>query len=211
MLCLLFIITISHSEARDGFARHLVKSNSKIAIALISVGTPAYGKNSVLNKLNYATLNGYDFIITENSYDEAQPIAWSKIGFLKEIMQMYDYEWIFHIDLDAFILNPSISLDKVIADAIAKFEEERNDKDLHLILNKDCNGFNGGQFFIKNSDLSAEWLTRAYESRSDSSIEKVFFWWEQAVLKHILENDEKFEKIAVFIDQSLINSYPDDF
>jgi galactosyl transferase GMA12/MNN10 family. len=25
-----------------------------------------------------------------------------------------------------------------------------------------------------------------------------------------LENDEKFEKKAVFIDQSLINSYPDD-
>ena len=122
---------------------------------------------------------------------------------------MNDYEWIFKCDLDAFILNPSIRLENIIAEAYGKFEYERNNKDLHFIFNQDCGGLNAGQFLIKNSKISAELLTKAYESKDDTNIQDVYYFYEQAVIKHILKYDEFFSTKNVFIDQFLINSYPD--
>ena len=69
LLCFIFII----STFSENLAQYIIKNNSKIAIALVSGGTFKFSERSLLNKKQYASLNGYDLIVTEKSYNELLP------------------------------------------------------------------------------------------------------------------------------------------
>ena len=68
-ICLAILIVVGNSEVTECFANHVVKSNSKFAISLVAIGNDVYRERSIYNKMRYASLNGYDFFITEDLYD----------------------------------------------------------------------------------------------------------------------------------------------
>lgn len=56
-------------------------------------------------------------------------------------MENDKHEWFWALDMDSLIMNASIKAENYLDD---KYD---------LIVVKDCNGFNAGSFFIKNSEV----------------------------------------------------------
>ena len=150
IFCLIFILSLCHCEVTKCFAKYLVNTNSRIAISLVAEGNVDYREKSVLNKIKYASLNGYDLIITENTYEKSVAASWSKLWLMNDIMDMSRYDWIFQIDLDTFIVNGNIRLENLIAKAEQSFIKEQKKIEKFFIFADDCGGVNAGQFFVKS-------------------------------------------------------------
>ena len=64
-----------------------------------------------------------------------------KITALIKHMKNDKHDWYWALDIDTLIMNGSIKA------------EDHVDDDYDFVGSKDCNGFNAGSFFIKNSQV----------------------------------------------------------
>jgi hypothetical protein len=128
-------------------------ARKSIKIAIVSLYDKSYepiGKYAHVNKQAYAKKHGYDIFLYTESLDMTRKPHWSKIIALQKHLQ--DYDWLFWTDADALIMNNEIRLESLI------------DDNFDIIITKDCyNCVNTGNFFIKNSVWSAEFLKRMYQ------------------------------------------------
>ena len=210
IFCLIFILSLCHCEVTKCFAKYLVNTNSRIAISLVAEGNVDYREKSVLNKIKYASLNGYDLIITENTYEKSVAASWSKLWLMNDIMDMSRYDWIFQIDLDTFIVNGNIRLENLIAKAEQSFIKEQKKIEKFFIFADDCGGVNAGQFFVKSKKGSADWLMKIYGLKENDTIANIGTWWENAAIRYLISVDPEFVEKMMKLDQSEINAYPDD-
>ena len=210
IFCLIFIFSLCHCEVTKCFAKYLVNTNSRIAISLVAEGNVDYREKSVPNKIKYATLNGYDLIITENTYEISVASSWSKLRLMNDIIDMNRYDWIFQIDLDTFIVNGTIRLEYLIAKAEQSFTKEQKNTEKLFIFADDCGGANAGQFFVKSKKESADWLKKLYGLKEDDTIDNIRWWWDNAAIRHLIRVDPKFVEKIMKLNQVDINAYPDD-
>jgi hypothetical protein len=143
---------------------------------------------SAPNKRQYAALHGYTFEIEYALRDITRSPPWNKILTLEHLLPKYD--WLFWTDADSLIMNPGIKLESLI----------QGNKD--IIISKDWNGINAGQFLIRNCDWSMKFLREVY-GRTDF-IEKDFE--EQSAMGLLLTAPEHCTHVR-YIPQPLINSY----
>ena len=138
----------------------------------------------------YCKRYGYDFIYGGETRDPSRPIPWSKIMILLETMKTSSCKWIFWTDADSLIMNFDYPL------------EEWIDENYNLILTKDMNGVNSGQFFIRNCSWSYEFLEAVY-----SHTELIHHpWWEQQAIAVELEQ-KKWMTLTKILPQRFFNSY----
>src|SRR5947207_6555581 len=130
-------------------------------------------KPGIINKQTYSQIHGYDFHCSYISLDENRPPAWSKILYLKEIIDSEKYDWVFWMDADSVICNPNIKLESII------------DDDYQFIITKGINVINSGVFFLKCSNWSSEFLQRVYWNHPESIFHG---WWDN--LSIIIEHNE---------------------
>ncbi len=169
---------------------HLIAAN----IAVVSM---AIGDNyiedvmpGIDSKRAYCDMHGYDFFCASESLDPTRHVVWSKILFIKEVMNQGTYDWIFWTDADAVICNPTIKLEDLI------------DDNFDVIISKDFYGINAGHFFIKCCDWSLAFLDKVY--RHTDCINHI--WREQRAI--IVEYKKAAMKTHFkIIPQRLINSY----
>jgi len=102
------------------------------------------------NKYRYAARYGYTLVVFGN-LDEERNIAWSKIRGVQALLGQ-GFDWVFVMDADVVITNPAIRLEDLIDDVF------------DLIITTDENGFNAGNFFVRNGPETQEFFRRVWET-----------------------------------------------
>jgi hypothetical protein len=127
--------------------------------------------------------------------------SWLKIAELKRLLEPEDqpYDWIWSLDLDAFIMNTTLGFGTHVLQAPGAVPHPHN---VSLVLAADCNGINGGSFFIRRTPWSLNLLDRVWALRhaTPDQVKYVDSWWEQAALTHVFEQmgpQEVADNVAV--------------
>ena len=172
------------------------------------------------NRYAYAKLHGYDVINANSVIDSSRPVAWSKLLAVKEYLPKYDY--IMYIDMDAVIMEPSITAESLITAANAGSEKSPD-----IIMQTDWNGPNTGIWFAKNTKwtndfLQLVWNQKQLVGKTSSNGVSHPFEYEQRAFHYLLDTDiwksrdlptydrEKsieFSTHFVFLPQCAMNSY----
>ena len=176
----------------------------KIAVLTMCIGSN-YAKtweSARLSKEMYCQRHDYTFIFVGESLDKDRVANWSKIIALQNELSQYD--WIFYSDADAHIMNFDIKLEDIIA--------EYSQPDKFLIITKDNNEINSGNFIIKNDPISHEFLADAYTHFPTKPVslgenKGYGIWNDQYGIYHEYRNEKYASRVSI-IPQNIINAYP---
>lgn len=141
-----------------------LKTQPKLKIGIIVLyGKGAVGewgddvmKQVLNNRHTYANLHGYDIINANTLIDPSRPVAWSKILAIQYHLPNYDY--VMYIDMDAVIMQPSITVESLI---YATKESAEAD----IVIQSDWNGANTGIWMAKNTAWTKEFLQLAWDQK----------------------------------------------
>eukprot|EP00798_Chlamydomonas_sp_ICE-L_P022365 gene22365-29467_t len=164
---------------------------------------------ALMNHQRYAQLHNYRFFPVFSHQDETVSPSFTKISSALGYFDLYpDMEWLWLLDLDAFIMNKSISLEEHILSQIPDYANDQ----LSCIIAKDENGINSGSFLLRNTKFTTWFLQRIWDERHESDVENYEIWGEQAILNHVIQSFEKnFTKLGqspiLYVPQRLFNSY----
>ncbi|KAI1341603.1 glycosyltransferase family 34 protein [Xylariaceae sp. FL0016] len=202
----------------------------------------AIERDSVRNKRKYVSRWGYDLEIidmsTKKRYAHEWRESWEKVDSIRNSFRKYpDAEWIWWLDLNTFVMEPSYSLQQHIFDKldehiyrdINEFNPlnishpltgdyldaeslspvgDGNADSVNLIMSQDCSGFNLGSFFVRRS----EWTDRLLDIWWDPvSYEQKHMEWEhkeQDALEQLYTTQPWIRSHTAFIPQRMINSFP---
>jgi hypothetical protein len=153
------------------------------------------------SKRAYCERWGYDFACFEGTLDPDRPPAWSKVLFVRKLLDRYD--WVFWLDADALVMNPDVAFENLLDPRYSLILVKQPGPDpfgrLHL---------NTGSFFIRSDEWSKGFLDDLYRQRE--FIEHPC--WEQEAFMHLYQHrPEVRERIKVEVDarefNSIANSY----
>ncbi|KAH6660033.1 galactosyl transferase GMA12/MNN10 family protein [Truncatella angustata] len=202
----------------------------------------AIERDSVRNKRKYVSNWGYDLEIvdmsTKKRYAHEWRESWEKVDAIRNSFRKYPKaEWVWWLDLNTFVMEPSYSLQSHIFNDLQKniyrdineynplnishpikanyLDEESqnalgdgNVDSVNLILPQDCSGFNLGSFFVRRSD----WTDRLLDIWWDPVMyEQKHMEWEhkeQDALEQLYITQPWIRKHTAFIPQRKINSFP---
>ena len=88
--------------------------------------------------------------IVGRTLDLSRPYGWSKILLLLKNMGNTAHEWIFWTDVDSMVMNQAIPLEDFV------------DDDYDIVIARDFNAINTGQFLIRNCEWSRKFLANVY-------------------------------------------------
>jgi len=126
-------------------------SEAAAAAAVAAAGGPAPPRFDELlrltraNKARYAAAHGYAFIDASDALDASRPASWSKIRAVKRHLGSYD--WVFWLDADTVITNPTFRLEALLP---AAGGGDRSDSSggggggPDLLITRDAGGYNAG-------------------------------------------------------------------
>jgi len=173
----------------------------KLAVLTILIGEDYQKKwkSATVSKEIYCKRHNYDFILITETLDKTRKPHWSKIKALEKYINKYD--WIFHSDSDAHIMN----FDTKIEDIINEYSSNN-----FMIITKDKNMINSGNFLIKNTKITNEFLTDVYKSYPPQPIKinKGIMRLNDQYGIYVNYQKKKYKKQISIIPQRKINSYP---
>ncbi|KAL2757498.1 glycosyltransferase family 34 protein [Sodiomyces alcalophilus JCM 7366] len=202
----------------------------------------AIERDSIRNKKRYVARWGYDLEIvdmsTKKRYAHEWRQGWEKVDLIRKTLRKYPKaEWVWWLDLNTLIMEPSYSLQSHIFDNLAEvvyrdvneynplnfthpFTEKYLDSEsrspvgdgkeesVSLLLTQDCMGFNLGSFFVRRS----AWLDRLLDMWWDPvAYEQMHMQWsrkEQDPLEQLYSSQPWVRKHTAFLPQRMINSFP---
>jgi len=185
---------------KAGFLSFILVCNSFFVIAAdIAVLTAAIGDAykpvvgvAIENKRKYCEKHGYDFICLEESLDSSRHPAWSKIKLCEKVLSIGKYQWVFWTDADSLFMDFATKLEEFI------------DEDYNFIVGRESTYVNTGQFFLKNSPESFDFLKDIYEM---TEFIDTYGWWEQGSIVKLLEENEEYRAAAKLVSNRLFNSF----
>jgi len=166
-----------------------------MSLAIVTMNDERFegiSKCSAPGKVSYCILHGYGFFSDFIETNQDRPTAWYKIKVIQKILPLC--EWIFWSDADSVIWNPNLPLDRHIDD---KFD---------VIVSKDLNGINMGNFFIRNTEFVNDLLV-VWWNCPEPMIKHM--WWEQRRFTDIFENSIELRNKTKVVEQKYFNSYID--
>ncbi|KAH8878667.1 galactosyl transferase GMA12/MNN10 family protein [Thozetella sp. PMI_491] len=202
----------------------------------------AIERDSVRNKKKYVARWGYDLEIvdmsTKKRYAHEWRESWEKVDFVRNSFRKYPKaEWIWWLDLNTLIMEPSYSLQDHLFNELDKHTyrdineynplnishpfddpfldaEARNpvgDGDansINFIMSQDCSGFNLGSFFVRRG----HWTDRLLDIWWDPvAYEQKHMDWahkEQDALEQLYKAQPWIRNHVAFVPQRMINSFP---
>lgn len=178
----------------------------KIGIVTLCIGELYENRweSSVHTKKLYCEQRGYDFIYINKSLDEERTPHWSKIKAIEQNLEKYD--WIFYSDADAHFMNLNCKLEDII---------NKYAGDNFMIITKDNNMLNSGNFFIKNNSISKKFLKDSYKEYPSKPLpmtthrgEKVTMLLNDQYGIYLNSIKDLYKDKIKFIPQRIINAYP---
>ncbi|KAL2258790.1 hypothetical protein VTK26DRAFT_7755 [Humicola hyalothermophila] len=202
----------------------------------------AIERDSVRNKKKYVARWGYELEIvdmrTKKRYAHEWRESWEKVDFIRTALKKYPKaEWIWWLDLNTIIMEPTYSLQDHIFNNLQKHayrdineynpmnithppEDKYLDAEsqspvgdgkadsINLLLSQDCSGFNLGSFFVRRS----AWTDRLLDVWWDPvAYEQKHMEWthkEQNALEQLYISQPWIRKHTGFLPQRMINSFP---
>ncbi|KAJ0169083.1 putative alpha-1,2-galactosyltransferase C8D2.17 [Colletotrichum tanaceti] len=177
------------------------------------------------NRDQYAQLHGYEVMFAKvGDYDlRGSPASWNKVVSLRHAMTKYpEAGWFWYIDQDAYIMDPSISVDSLVLksdkidslmirdhpvvppDSIIKTFPHLKGRDIDFVLTQDREGLSAGVFFVRNG----EWAKFFIDTWFDPLYRTYNFQKAEAhALEHIVQwHPTILSKLAI-VPQKTFNSY----
>lgn len=170
---------------------------TRICVLTVAIGGD-YAKATRLaveRKRAYCSKHGYKFVLLSKPISRRPP-SWDKIKAAIWLLWMpTKFDWLFVSDADSLILNTDVRLESFL------------NSDANLIISRDANALNAGNFFIRSSAWASDFLRELWDLEQFINHP----WWENAALMHaVTTNPAHMERIAV-VDQNLFNSYVDTY
>ncbi|KAI0388690.1 galactosyl transferase GMA12/MNN10 family-domain-containing protein [Xylariaceae sp. FL0594] len=202
----------------------------------------AIERDSIRNKRKYVARWGYDLEIvdmsTKKRYAHEWRESWEKVDSIRNSFKKYPKaEWVWWLDLNTLIMEPSYSLQDHIFNHLEKHAyrdiNEYNPLNLthpftanyldpeslspvgdgkvdsiNFLMSQDCAGFNLGSFFVRRS----EWTDRLLDIWWDPvAYEQKHMQWEhkeQSALQQLYTAQPWIRSHTAFLPQRMINSFP---
>jgi hypothetical protein len=162
----------------------------------------------LMNHEQYAAKHGYQYKHVLRNLARGRNVVWSKISALQEALTT-DVQWVWALDSDAIIMNDTLRIQDHILNPIMKLHADKNvTEDLDFIGSKDCNGFNAGSFFMRNSPWARCFLEQMWKV-DPKKVPRYIEFPEQATLAHLLSNDTFSAGHYEYVPMQLHNSYPE--
>lgn len=171
-----------------------ISKPKKYKIAWVS----AYDKNyeylyklTEANKNQYCDKHGYDckfYNFTDIKSDKH--IAYTKFLAILDCLPYYD--WVFYNDIDSLIMNFDIRIEDFI------------DENYDLFVTYDINSLNNGQFLVRNTPRTINFLSRAYVDKAHGDTNA---WSDQIAFSANLASDGKLLAKTKILTQDKFNSY----
>ena len=155
--------------------------------------------------IDYARRQGYDLFVDYESHTDRAVVYW-KFNMAEKVIKTGNYDWVWWLDFDTLITNTEIKLTDIIE------EELRNATDpdaIDYLVTHDCNGFNGGSFFIRGHERSLEFMHAAW-ALDDEAKAKGEHLNEQDALSRLMQEDEAGAHRVRVMPQVKINAFPDE-
>lgn len=111
-------------------------------------------KYSLRTKIDYCVRHNLDLIADSSFYDDTRPPAWSKIRLMEHTLHDYDYLW--WIDADTYIMNPSIPPSHFLIN-------NRLYHDKEMLVSHDWKMTNTGVWILKNTEFCRTFLRDIYQ------------------------------------------------
>ncbi|ORX84039.1 hypothetical protein BCR32DRAFT_291624 [Anaeromyces robustus] len=180
-------------------------NNDKIAIVMFAenVQPNSYAEHAISEFYQYANIHGYKFIYNNQRYDRDNELFYMKIHVITEAitegLKEKKFNWIFWVDCDTVLANPSIKLE-------AFLPRKRN---IHFIA-ADRNGINAGVFFIRVHPWSLNFMLRT-GSHAYFNKDEYYEYGEETSFKKILKEAEgkEEEKFFALVPPEWFNTLPE--
>lgn len=189
--------SICYGNLDSGMVVLLVMSNASLEILVAAR----------INRLMYASTHGYKFCSVSSDVDPSRPGAWHKVVALLTTLPLST--WVFIMDADSLILDPSVSLESIIS----RYGSDQdiiftNDFDLPRDVEKFDQAtvsINTGAMLVRNSAWSVAFWEKIYKDFPEAVQHP---WWEQqAALLYRKRNVDDFMKHCVIIPYKVMNSF----
>lgn len=173
----------------------------------------------------YCKRHGYVLLDANGLIDRTRPAAWSKLLAFESYFKSGQYDYLFYLDMDTLIMNPSIKLETLISAARADVGSAGGDPP-DMIISEDMNGLNTGSFIMRNSEWSLWFLRTAWEQEqlvgptAADGTPHLFRWeqrafhyltysaqWQQAGLPKFPGDIEGIRRHISVLPQCAFNSY----
>jgi hypothetical protein len=145
----------------------------------------------------YAKRHGYALHIGgQEVWDRTRPIPWSKLRYILQFIDQYDY--LFWSDADVIITNPDISITEHILPRLPANKD--------LLWTQDVVGnINSGNMLLRGK---SQWL-KDFLQRTYMETDLIYhIWWENAAMIRLFQkNVTDAAKIALIQDFTLFNTY----
>jgi hypothetical protein len=108
----------------------------------------------VNNKQSYCNRHSYTLIDANTNLNFSRAASWSKLLALEHHFKFGGYDYLFYLDMDTIIMNPTIKLETFIDASARQYD---------VLLTEDTNGLNAGVFLMRNSPWTLWFLRTAWE------------------------------------------------
>ena len=139
------------------------------------------------NRRAYCDKHGYQMVVARgDAIDRSRPAAWSKLLVVLKQLASGQFDFVFYMDLDVVVTNPSFSLESLVQ----AFPEA------DVVMTEDWSGPNTGSWLARNSKWTAGFLQLAWdqgaslvEKRDKATGRKHPFEYEQRVIHQLLDTE----------------------
>ena len=165
---------------------------------------------STKNVENYCRLHGYSFLVDkQENIDNDRGAQWHKIKISLETLQNSNYKWVFFLDADCLIMNPSVKLESLLDDKYSFIVPAHNTKaiDTPVINSQGTETVITSQFIVQNTDIGKEILQDIWDAPDwPENMHLNTFDYEQRQAR-ITINKEKFKEHCNVIEEKLLNRF----
>jgi hypothetical protein len=159
------------------------------------------------NISNYCKLHGYSLIThKQENITNGRSSQWQKIKISENILKENNYKWLFFMDVDCLIMNPTIKLETIIDDDYSFIVPAHNmipvDTPIKNPIGTDC--VITSQFFVKNNKIGIEILEDIWEAKEwPVGLDINTFDYEQRQVKITIDKPIFKEHVKVVEEKTL--------
>lgn len=184
--------------------------NKKIAVLVVYDDNYAEMKKySVDNNIQqYCELHGYS-LICEKIENFERHTPWAKISKSIDIIKRGEFDWIFFIDLDCLIMNPTIKLETIIDEKYSFIIPSHNVPavDTPTITPYNTDNIITSQFLVKNNDVGLQILEDIWEAKEwPKNVDINTFDYEGRQTRITIQKPQ-FSKHVKIIDEKILNRF----
>jgi len=175
------------------------KANIAIVMFANYVKVNTIYENAISEFYQYANFYNYRLLFNEINYNKDKEIFYMKISVIIEAliegMKTKLYDWIFWVDSDVILTNPTIRLEAYLPE----------DENVHFVAAADKNGLNAGVFLLRVNSWSYNLMTKVL-AYPDYHKDDFIRFAEQTAINNLLSSEEETEHYVI-VPRSWFNQY----